>query len=33
MDRIYDVAMEMDLPMTKLKVLNEKMPDRNILGE
>lgn len=33
MDRIYDVAMSMDLPMTKLKVLNEKMPDRNILGE
>jgi hypothetical protein len=33
MDRIYDVAMTMDLPLTKLKVLNEKMPDRNILGE
>lgn len=33
MDRIYDIAMSMDLPMTKLKVFNEKMPDRNILGE
>lgn len=33
MDRIYDVAMNMDLSMTRLKVLNEKMPDRNILGE
>ena len=33
LDRIYDVAMSMDLPMTKLKLLNERMPDRNILGE
>lgn len=33
MDRIYDVAMSMDLTLAKLKVLNEVMPDRNILGE
>ena len=33
MDRVYDVAMSMDLSMSKLKVLNEKMPERNILGE
>ena len=33
LDRIYDAAMNMDLPMTKLKVLSEKMPERNILGE
>lgn len=33
MDRIYDIAMSMDLPMGKLKVLNEKMPDRNIFGD
>lgn len=33
LDRIYDVAMSMDLPMTKLKLLNERMPDRNILGD
>lgn len=33
LDRIFDVAMNMNLPMNKLKVLNEKMPDRNILGD
>lgn len=33
LDRIYDIAMQADLPMTKLKVLNEKMPHKNILGE
>ena len=32
LDRIYDVAMEANLPMAKLKVLHQKMPDRNILG-
>lgn len=32
-DRIYDIAMNMDLSMSKLKILNEKMPERNILGE
>lgn len=33
LDRIYDVAMSMDLPLAKLRVLHEKMPERNILGE
>lgn len=33
LDRIYHIAMDMDLPMTKLRILDEKMPDRNILGE
>lgn len=33
LDRIFDVAMAMDLQLAKLKILNEKMPERNILGE
>ena len=33
LDRIYDVAMTMNLSMDKLKVLQAKMPDKNILGE
>lgn len=33
LDRIYDIAMNMNLPMNKLKVLSEKMPDRNIFGD
>lgn len=33
LDRIYDVAMTMNLSMDKLKALQAKMPDKNILGE
>lgn len=33
LDRIYDIAIAMDLPMTKLRIMNKKMPHRNILGE
>lgn len=34
LDRIYDVAMDMDnLTAPKLKVLKSKMPDRDFIGE
>lgn len=31
LDRIYQVAMSMDLPKTKLEVLRAKMPDREFI--
>lgn len=31
LDHIYQVAMNMDLPKTKLKVLRSKMPDREFI--
>lgn len=31
LDRIYQVAMSMDLPKTKLEVLRVKMPDRDFI--
>ena len=31
LDAIYDVAMEMNLPASKLKVLQAKMPDREFI--
>ena len=34
LDRIYDVAMEMDnLTAPKLKVLKTRMPDKDFIGE
>lgn len=33
LDRIYTIAMGENLTMAKLKVLNEKMPEKNIFGE
>ena len=33
LDRIYDVAVEMNLNMNKIKVLQTKMPDKNFLGD
>lgn len=33
LDRVYDIAMEKNLNMTKLAVLQKKMPDRNFIGE
>lgn len=33
LDRIYDVAMSMNLSIDKIKVLNEKMPEKNFLDE
>lgn len=32
-DRIYDVAMNMNLSLDKVKALNEKMPDRKFLED
>lgn len=31
LDSVYDVAMTMDLPASKLQVLQEKMPDREFI--
>lgn len=31
LDRVYDVAKEMNLSVSKIKVLQEKMPDRNFI--
>lgn len=33
LDRIYDVAMSMNLNADKLKILKEKMPDKDFLGD
>ena len=33
LDRIYDVAMNMNLSLDKVKALNEKMPDRKFLED
>lgn len=33
LDRVYDVAMDMNLNMNKIKVLQAKMPGRNFLDE
>ena len=33
LDRIYDVAMNENLNMTKLRILQKKMPDKNFIGE
>lgn len=33
LDRIYDIAVSMNLSADKLKVLMEKMPDKDFLGE
>ena len=33
LDRIYDVAVSMNLSADKLKVLMDKMPDKDFLGE
>lgn len=32
-DRIFDIAMEMNLPMNKIQVLQEKMPDHTFIGD
>ena len=32
LDKIYDVAVGMNLPMSKVKVLSAKMPDRDFIG-
>lgn len=33
LDRVYDVAVTMNLSADKLKVLTERMPDKDFLGE
>ena len=33
LDHIYDAAVKMDLTAAKLKVLKEKMPQRDFIGE
>ena len=33
LDRIYDVAMNENLNMTKLRILQKKMPEKNFIGE
>ncbi len=33
LDRVYDVAMNMNLSLDKIKVLNEKMPTKKFLDE
>lgn len=33
LDRIYDTAMSMNLNMSKIKVLKEKMPNKSFLDE
>lgn len=33
LDHIYDVAVKMELPLNKIKVLKKKMPDKDWLGE
>lgn len=33
LDRVFDVAQDMNLSMSKIKVLQAKMPNRNFLGD
>lgn len=33
LDRVFDVAQDMNLNMSKIKVLQAKMPNRNFLGD
>lgn len=33
LDRVYSIAMECDLPMTKISVLQKKMPDKDFIKD